>query len=351
MSAKATMRSMKLTGIRQMEMHEVPRPEPTQTHDVLVKLACVGVCGSDVHYYKTGRIGDQVVKYPFAVGHECAGTVTAIGSAVTQFQVGDPVAIDPAMPCGACGQCAQGRSHTCQNLRFLGCPGQAEGSLSEFIVMPEGSCFPLRGPASLENGALSEPVAIGVYACQLAGNLQGKRIGILGAGPIGLSVLLPARAAGVDRVYMTDKIPERLRVARNCGADWAENPDGEDVVAAIAGLEPQLLDSVFECCGQQDAIDQALQILKPGGKLLLIGIPETERLSFDISAMRRKEICIQNVRRQNDCAGKTIEMLEDGILKADAMVTHRFPFERAKEAFDLVTEYADGVVKAMITFD
>jgi len=345
------MRAMVLTGIRAMEMREVPDPEIKSPTDVLIKMGSVGVCGSDVHYYTTGRIGSQVVEYPFAVGHECAGTVAAVGADVTLFKEGDRVAIEPAMPCWECDQCEAERSHTCRNLRFLGCPGQAEGSLSEYIVMPETCCFPLQDATTLEQGVLSEPLAIGVYACHLAGDLEGKRIAILGSGPIGLSVLMPAKAQGVGAVYMTDKIDARLALAKKAGADWTGNVDQIDAAAAIAEAEPLLLDYVFECCGQQEAVDQAVHMLKPGGKLVMIGIPEVDRISFQIDLMRRKEICFQNVRRQNECTGKTLDMIEDGTLPAAAMVTHHFPFERTKEAFDLVAGYGDGVMKAMITFD
>lgn len=345
------MRAMVLTGIRAMEMREVPDPKIESPTDVLIRISRVGVCGSDVHYYTTGRIGSQVVEYPFAVGHECAGVVEAVGGGVTRFKVGDRIAIDPAMPCGECDQCQVGRAHTCRKLRFLGCPGQAEGSLSEYIVMPEHSCFPLKDATTLEQGVLSEPLAIGVYACELAGALEGKRIGILGCGPIGLSVLMPARAQGVETVYMTDKIDARLDLAKAAGADWTGNVDQIDAVQAIAEAEPLLLDYVFECCGQQDAVDQAVHMLRPGGKLVMIGIPEVDRISFAIDLMRRKEICFQNVRRQNECTGKTIDQIEDGTLPAASMVTHHFSFEETKEAFDLVAGYQDGVMKAMITFD
>ncbi|MBI2425288.1 MAG: alcohol dehydrogenase catalytic domain-containing protein [Candidatus Hydrogenedentes bacterium] len=345
------MRAMRLTALRDMKMFDVPDPQIAQPDELLIRMTRVGVCGSDVHYYTTGRIGVQVVQYPFTVGHECAGVVEAVGSGVTHFKPGDRIAIDPAMPCGACDQCQGGRPHTCRKLRFLGCPGQAEGSLSEYIVMPEGSCFPLKDVSSFELGVLSEPLAIGVYACQLAGELKGKKIGILGCGPIGLSVLMPARHAGAGAVYMTDKIDARLQIAQGCGADWIGNPDTQDVVAQISAAEPLLLDYVFECCGQQDAVDNAIEILAPGGKLVMIGIPEVDRISFQIDKMRRKEICFQNVRRQNECTHKTIDLLESGALNAERMVTHYFPFEDTKAAFDLVAAYQDGVVKAMITFD
>ncbi len=345
------MRAMVLTGIRAMEMREVPDPAIEAPTDVKIKMGSVGVCGSDVHYYTTGRIGSQVVDYPFAVGHECAGVITEVGPGVTRVKVGDRVAIEPAMPCWECDQCKADRTHTCRKLRFLGCPGQAEGSLSEFIVMPETSCFPLKDETTLEAGVLSEPLAIGVYACKLAGELKGKRIGILGSGPIGLSVLMPALAAGVDKVYMTDKIDARLELAKKAGADWTGNVDKLDAVKAIEEAEPLLLDYVFECCGQQEAVDQAVLMVKPGGKLVMIGIPEVDRISFQIDLMRRKEICFQNVRRQNECTGLTLDQIEDGTLPAETMVTHHFPFEKTKEAFDLVAGYQDGVMKAMIDFD
>lgn len=345
------MRAMGLTGIRQMKMMEVDDPVLSSARDIRIKISRVGVCGSDVHYYTTGRIGSQVVSYPFIVGHECAGIVTEVGAEVSRFKVGDRVAIDPAMPCGQCDQCLGDRPHTCRKLRFLGCPGQAEGSLSEFIVMPEGSCFPLAEHLTLDEGVLSEPVAIGVYACELAGALDGARIGILGAGPIGLSVLLPALHEGADAVYMTDKIDARLQMAKELGASWTGNPDSEDVVQGIDAAEPYLLDYVFECCGQQEAVDQAIEMLKPGGKLLMIGIPETDRISFEIDKMRRKEICFQNVRRQNECTGKTLDLMETGAIHALPMVTHHFDFEDTKAAFDLVTAYGDGVMKAMIHFN
>jgi len=342
------MKAMLLTGIRQMEMREVPDPALAGDTDVLVRMVVVGVCGSDVHYYTTGRIGSQVVEYPFAVGHECAGVVEEVGAAVTRVHPGDRVAIEPAMSCRQCDQCEAGRPHTCRNLRFLGCPGQAEGCLSEFIVMPQECCYPIPDAMTFEQAALSEPLAIGLYGVRQSIPMQGAKIGVLGVGPIGLSVLLPARHMGAEKIYVTDRIGERLEVARAAGADWGGNVDKQDVVEAISHAEPLLLDAVFECCGEQDAFDQATQLLKPGGKLMLIGIPEAERISFVPDWMRRKEICLQNVRRQNHCVQPALDMIAAGEIHVDFMVTHRFSLEQCKQAFDLVDRYADGVVKAMI---
>jgi len=345
------MKSMKLAGIRQMEMMEVPEPSVLKEGEVLIRMKTLGVCGSDIHYYTTGRIGSQVVEYPFAVGHEGAGQVEKVGSGVTRVRKGDRIAIEPSMPCWVCDQCMAGRPHTCRNLKFLGCPGQAEGSLSEYIVMPETSCFPIPDHMSYDEAAISEPLAIGYYAVRQSIPMEGASVGILGFGPIGMSVLLTAGALGARRIYVTDKIDARLRLARESGAGWTGNPEKEEVVEKIVEKEPALLDVVFECCGQQEAMDQAIRLLKPGGKLMIIGIPEFERWGFEADTARRRELTIQHVRRQNEALQPVLDMLADGRISIGGMATHRFPFERAKEAFDLVAGYRDGVMKAMIDFE
>lgn len=345
------MKAMKLTALREMGMTEIEKPRVAGDHDVLIKMERVGVCGSDVHYYTEGAIGSQVVQFPFAVGHEGAGTVEAVGRAVTRVKPGDRIAFDPAMPCHQCSQCRQGRQHTCLSLKFLGCPGQAEGCLAEYIVMPEESCFPVPDGMSFDEAAIVEPLSIGLYATRLAGDLTGKAIGILGSGPIGLSVLLPAHAAGARSVCMTDKIDARLAIAKKAGADWTGNPEKDEIVEDVRRVEPEMLDIVFECAGEQEAMDQALYLLKPGGKLMLIGIPGAKnRVSFDINMMRRKELCIQNVRRQNECVEAAIDLIASRKIDVNMMVTHHFQFDQTKTAFDLVADYRDGVVKAMIGF-
>ena len=344
------MKAIVLTGIRQMEMREVATPEIINPTDVKIKMIVMGVCGSDVHYYASGKIGTQIVKYPFTVGHEGAGIVVEIGNAVSRVKYGDRIAIEPAMPCFECEQCKQGRHHTCQKLRFLGCPGQAEGLLSEYIVMPETSCFPIPDNMTYDEAAITEPLAIGVYAVKNALNINGAKIAILGAGPIGESVLLPALVQGAEKVYVTDKIDARLKLAHLNGATWVGNPDNTDVVKEIAQLEPSSIDIVFECCGDQDALNQAIMMLRPGGKLMLIGIPKVNRISFDINHLRHKEITIINVRRQNECVQPSIDMIANKKIKVDNWATHRFNFKDAKKAFDLVAGYEDGVLKAMIDY-
>jgi L-iditol 2-dehydrogenase len=342
------MKSMVLAGLKRIEIADKPIPELNNPGDVLIRMGAVGVCGSDIHYYRFGNIGSQEVKFPFTLGHEGAGVIEKTGNAVKTLKPGSRVAIDPAMPCYSCDQCKSGRHHTCRNLRFLGCPGQSEGCLSEFIVMPSASCFPIPENMTLDQAALSEPLAIGLYAVRSAGSLAGKSIAILGAGPIGISVMLSANALGAERVYMTDKIDERLTLASDMGAQWTGNAEKCEIVREILLEEPHQVDIVFECCGQQEAADQAVQLLKPGGRLMIIGIPSFRRWGFDVDGLRRKEILIQNVRRQNGDVRETIDMISGGRLKPDRMQTHNFSLDDAGKAFELVAGYHDGVMKAMI---
>lgn len=344
------MKAMKLTGIRQMEMMEVEAPRIIRNTDVLIKMKSLGVCGSDIHYYTTGRIGSQIVQYPFTVGHEGAGEVQAVGPEVSSVKPGDRIAIEPAMPCWECDQCKAGRPHTCRKLKFLGCPGQAEGCLSEYIVMPETSCFRIDESMSFDQASLMEPLSIGVYAVDLYGKPENASVAILGFGPIGMSVMLAALTGGARNIFVTDKIHARLDMADRSGATGTGNPDEEDVVSKCNERLPEQADVIFECCGQQEAADQAIAMLKPGGTLMIVGIPEFDRWSFEADLFRRKEIRVQNVRRQNHSVEKTHQLLIDKKVKPDTMITHTFNFKDSKAAFDLVAAYGDGVMKAMIHF-
>jgi L-iditol 2-dehydrogenase len=345
------MKSLVLTGIKKIELREISAPELKSDTDVLLKIKVVGICGSDIHYYSSGRIGDQVIKFPFTIGHECAAVVERVGSGVSRVRPGDRVAIEPAVSCGKCDQCKSGRHHTCRNLRFLGCPGEREGCLSEYIVMPQENCYRIRNSMSFTQGALTEPLSIGVYSATFLANSKEKTIGILGSGPIGLCVLLAARGSGVKKVFMTDKIEDRLVAAEKSGADWLGNPDVTDIAEEIKKLEPDQLDAVFECCGEQEALDQAVDLLKPGGQLVIVGIPESNKISFNISKIRRKEITINNVRRQNNCTQKAIDLIQNGKINVDFMATHNFKIEDTALAFEIAGNYRDGVIKAIIDFD
>jgi L-iditol 2-dehydrogenase len=344
------MKAMVLTGIRKIEIVEQPAPALQHPTDVLLRITRAGICGSDMHYYTQGRIGDQIVNFPYSIGHECSAVVADVGKQVTRFKPGDPVVVDPSVSCGVCDQCRLGHFHTCRRVRFLGCPGQLEGCLCDFIVMPEDCCYSSIG-LTADQAALVEPLTIGHYAVQLSGDLKDKKIGILGSGPIGLSVLLAARTAGASAIYVTDRLDCRLEAARQQGATWTGNPDHTDIVRDIIQREPLELDAVFECCGQQTAFDQAMKLCKPMGRLVIVGIPETDHISFAVHDARRKGLSFVNVRRQNECVDPVINLIREGRIKPDFMITHRFSLDQAAKAFELLANYRDGVIKAVVDME
>jgi L-iditol 2-dehydrogenase len=338
------MRAAFLTGIRELEIRDVPRPALAQPDDVLLRIEAAGVCGSDLHYYNTGRIGAQVIRFPERIGHECAGVVVETGAGVRSLKAGQRVAVDPLIHCGCCDQCLAGRPHTCRRQNFLGCPGQAPGALAEYLVIPARCCHPVPAGMSAAEAALAEPLSIGIYARRLASAPRDAKIAILGSGPIGLCTLLAEPCAA----YVTDPVDERLDAARRAGAVWTGNPDHIDVVAAIRRREPLGLDAVFECAGRQSALDDAIALIKPGGTLVIVGILEEDRVSFDIHTLRRKEVRILNVRRQNGCLAPALDLLSSRPSEFAPLITHHFELAEAQQAFELVAGRRGGVVKAML---
>ncbi len=340
------MRAAYLTGLRQLEVREEPEPAIERPGDARVRIDRVGVCGSDVHYYTEGRIGPQVCRFPVTVGHECSGTVMEVGPAVEGLKPGDRVAVDPALVCGTCDQCQAGRRNTCRNIWFMGSPGQAPGAAAEYRIVPGENCLTIPDSVSLDQAALAEPLTIGMHAVRLAELYPGARVAVLGSGPIGLSVLVCARASAPVAVYVTDPIAGRRAVAEAYGADWTGSPD--EVAATIAEREPRGLDAVFECSGDPSCIGQAAELLTPGGRLMLVGIPPTPEVSVDVHTMRTKELVLQNVRRQKGCIAPVIRSIAQGLVDTRPMLTHHFPLEAIGEAFELVAGYRDGVIKAML---
>jgi len=330
-----------------MELRQAPEPGLAGPKDVLLRVDTLGVCGSDVHYFTQGKIGPVAAPFPLILGHELTARVLEAGSEVTTLRPGQRVAVDPLIACGECDQCLAGRKHTCRHQKFLGSLGQP-GALSERLVMPAACCSAVPDSLDDDEAAVVEPLSIGVYAAQMARISPGARVGIIGSGPIGLCTLLAIQAQTPATVYVTDLVEDRLAVARTCGAAWIGNPLRQDVVGAIQQLEPLGLDVVFECAGEQSAIDQGLELLKPGGTLLIIGIPEVDRISFNINLMRRNELRIFNVRRQNECVEAAIDLIASGKVDVRPLVTHHFSLEETARAFELVSSRSDGVVKAII---
>ena len=344
------MKSFVLNKPHSFEVIEITSPEIKNSGDVLIKIKSVGVCGSDIHYYSDGKIGDQIVAYPFCIGHECAGIVEHVGDDVKNVIPGDRIAIDPLVPCGKCTQGLSGRFHTCLNQKFLGCPGQLEGALAEYLILPSQCCYKIPDHISYQQAVLAEPLSIALHALSFISDYE-KSLAILGTGPVGLSVLTAAKFKEIDKIFTTDVLDYRNKNAIENGAVYSGNPKKQNIVKDILEIENEGVDVVFDCCGKQEAIDQAIDILKPGGKLIIIGIPETNEIKFNPHLIRRKEIQIQNVRRQNEKVETALQMLANPNFNIDFMITHNFSFEQTAEAFDLVENYSDGVIKAMINLE
>ncbi len=343
------MKAAQLTGIRKLHVREIPPPSGPAADQALVRIRAVGICGSDVHNYLEGGIGARKVDYPFIPGHEASGEVLAVGEGVSGLTAGDRVTIEPAMHCGVCDQCLEGRFNTCRKIQFMSSAGELQGCMCEVVALPARNCFKMPNVMTFEQAAAAEPLSIAVYAVKKSIPLTPETpVAILGAGPIGLCTLLSARRAGAKRIYMTDRIPERLAMARQLGACWTAHPDEPGLEETLAEREPLGFPVVFECCGKQEALDQGTRLLKPGGLLTIVGIPEGSRISLCIDILRRNELTVYNVRRQNQCLETALAMLGDGTIDIQPLITHRFPLAEARKAFDLVADYADGVVKAMV---
>jgi len=266
------------------------------------------------------------------------------------FPAGAPVYIEPAISCHQCDQCLAGREHTCRNIRFLGNPLEIPGCMCEEIALPPECVLALPDWTGLDEAVLLEPLSIAVHAAKHSNAAQGCRTAIVGAGPIGLSALLAVSEFGPRQILVSEPVAARRAAALKLGAHSAFDPGPGAVSDAVVDASQGGVEVAFECCGTQESIDDATRMLRPGGTLVLIGIPEVDRITYDPHLARRREITIVNVRRQNRCVEQALSILERRRDAARVLLTHRFPPRKAKEAFDLVQQKADGVIKAVLEF-
>jgi L-iditol 2-dehydrogenase len=341
------MRAAFLTGKEKIEIRETPPPTP-KPGEVMVRVKKVGICGSDVHYFKDGRIGEQIISGPFIIGHEAAGEVVETGPGVEGFTTGQKVAIEPGISCGRCEVCLTGKPNLCTKVRFLGTP-PTPGAFRELLTMPAANFIPLPDNVSLEEGALSEPLGVGLYAVNLIRVSPGDSVAIFGCGPIGLSILFFAKLAGAAEIFAADLIPERRSYAKRAGADYVFDPKKENPVKEIMDLtKGRGVHAAFEAAGQKETMVQAIDSASLGGKVGMVGIPAEDCWEFPSFGARRKELALLNVRRSAFAAEKVIKLMTAGKLNIKDMVTHNFPLERVTEGMRLVADYREGVIKAIV---
>lgn len=335
-----------MTGIKQLEIRDVEMPEP-KAGEVLIKLEYVGICGSDVHYLEFGKIGDFVVEGDFILGHECAGTVVSAGEGVSSLKPGDRVALEPGVTCGHCEFCKTGRYNLCPSVEFLATP-PFQGSLSKYIAHPADMCFKLPENVSTKEGALVEPLAVGLHAAGQGGVKLGSTVVVLGAGCIGLVSLLACRAFGASDVTVVDVIPKRLEMAKKLGAKNVINAAEQDAAAELNKLHADGVDIVIEAAGNPGTIAQTALFVKNGGTVVLVGLAPVDVIPYNFAKIMNKEATIKSVFRYRNIYPMAINAIEGGFIDVSKIVTHEFSFEDTAKAFDFVINNKTEVVKAVI---
>jgi len=320
----------------------MPVPKP---HEALIAMKSVGICGSDVHYWVEGKIGNFVVHEPMVVGHESAGLVVEVGSEVKHLKAGDRVTLEPGVPCKSCHYCKTGRYNLCPDVKFMATPPY-DGSIANFIVHDASFCYKLEDHVSYEEGAMCEPLSVGIHACARANVQIGHRVLIMGAGPIGLVSLLAARASGATKVTLVDLKQDRLDLAKSLGADGA--------ILATANLAEELekqnlgpIDVTIECSGAQPAIRAGLNATRPGGVVVIVGMGSKD-VTLPLVEAAAREVDIRGVFRYANTYPKALSLITSGKIDVKPLITHRFSMQDVVKAFQVSKDMSDGAIKVMI---
>jgi L-iditol 2-dehydrogenase len=342
----------RLHAPRDLRVERVPHPGPPSQGQALLRISTTGICGSDLHSYHDARIGDTPIERPLVIGHEFSATVEAAGPDARDVEdrpllPGTRVAVDPAQPCGRCELCAHGHPNLCARLHFCGNYPDG-GSLCEWMHMPARSCVPVPDALDDTRAALLEPLGVALHAVDLARIRVGDSVAIVGAGAIGLLILQLTRLSGASPVFVTDRLSSRLALAAKWGG-VAIDIDRDDPERAIAReTRGRGVDVAIEAAWADRSIAQAIDMLRLGGRAVLVGIPGDDSLTMKHSAARRKGVTIRLSRRMKHTYPRASALALEERVDLAPLVTHRFPLAAAAEAFALNAAYADGVVKAVI---
>ncbi|WP_241980428.1 NAD(P)-dependent alcohol dehydrogenase [Cryobacterium sp. Hh11] len=301
-------------------------PVPDLEHDqVLVQVAAVGVCGSDVHYYQHGRIGPYVVEHPLILGHELSGRITAVGSGVDPARIGQRVAVEPQRPCRSCEQCKAGRYNLCPDIEFFATP-PIDGAFCEYVAIQTDFAYAIPDSISDEAAALIEPLSVGIWACKRADILPGSSVLIAGAGPIGVILAQTARAFGATKIYITDIADDRRAFALEHGATIALDPR----VDSVEGLE---VDAFIDASGVAAAVQAGILAVRPGGRAILVGMGN-DTVELPVSWIQNREIWLSGVFRYTNTWPLGIQLVESGAVDLDVLVTSTFALADAEQALN-----------------
>ncbi len=346
------MLAARLHGPGDLRVERVARPGKPGRGESLLRVRVTTICGSDLHSFQEGRIGDTNIGAPLILGHEFSAVVEEVGGdAVDGFgqplQRGSRVAVDPAQPCGRCDMCKDGHPNLCRHIRFCGVYPD-NGSLCQWILMPAQCCFPVPDEVDDETAALLEPLGVAIHAVDLAKICAGASVAIVGAGPIGLLILKVAKLMGANPVYVSEKLPWRLELARKWGGEPIDPNESDPVKQVMDQTNGAGVDVAFEVAWGGEAIDQAAQMVKPGARVVLVGIPRDDKLELTHSVARRKGLTIVLSRRMKHCYPRAVKLVQSGQINMNGLVTHRFQLREAADAFRLNAVYRDHVVKVLI---
>lgn len=319
-----------------VEVREIPVPA-LDADEVLVRVAAVGVCGSDTHYYQHGKIGPYVVEQPIILGHEASGTIVAVGALVDQSRVGKRVSIEPQRPCGNCKQCNEGKYNLCPQIEFYATP-PIHGAFAEFVKIQSAFAFDIPDHVSFEAAALIEPLSVGIWAAKRAEIGEGSRVLIAGAGPIGIIMAQTASALGAAEVIVTDISEDRRAFALNWGASKVLDPR----VDQIEGLE---VDAFIDASGVAQAVVQGIKAVGPAGRVILVGMGNDD-VMLPVSYIQNKEIWVSGVFRYANTWPTGIEMVASGKVNLDVLVSHKFDLNQVEEA--LTSAKLPGAMKALV---
>lgn len=344
---EGTMKTAVMTGIGEVEIQRRPIPSPAD-NEVLVKVEYVGICGSDLHYYESGRIGNFIVEPPFVLGHEAGGTVVEVGQNVKDLKAGDRVAMEPGKTCGSCSHCKEGKYNLCEDVIFFATP-PVDGVFQEYVAHEAALCFRLPENVSTMEGALIEPLAVGMHAANQGGAHLGQTAVVTGAGCIGLCTLLSLRAMGVSKIIVTDVMPKRLNKALELGADYVINGKEEDVVARIMEITGgKGADLGLETAGSQITATQLIKAAKKGSTIVFVGYSASGEMTLPIGMALDKELTFKTVFRYRNIYPMAIEAVATGKIAIKDIVTNYYELDDIKNALDSCVHNKADIVKGVI---
>lgn len=336
-----------MTSIGNIEMIERDIPKP-KDNEVLVKIEYVGICGSDLHYYETGAIGEYIVKPPFVLGHESGGIVREVGKDVKNLKVGDKVALEPGKTCGHCTFCKEGKYNLCPDVVFFATP-PIDGVFQEYVVHPESLSFKLPEKLSTLEGALIEPLSVGMHAAIQGKASIGQIAFVAGAGCIGLCSMMSLKACGVSNVYVIDIIEKRLKKALDLGASGVINASNEDVIKRVMEITDGAgSDITIETSGSEISTNQSIEYAKKGSTIVLVGYSKTGMINMKVSLALDKELTFKTVFRYRHIYPIAIEAVENKIINIKNIVTNTFDFKDIQRALDDSIKDKANIVKSVV---